>query len=251
MATTEQIFEFNASKGIDNIKNLRKEIKDLKSSLEQLEIGSEEYEKTSEKLWEKQSRLTDVMKESKRPLEDAAGSYNALNKELVELRKTYRALSEEQRNSDFGTDILLQIQSLDAKLKASDATMGQYFRNVGNYSNSIVDAFKQMGFASTSLDGPLKKVGVKDSYIAGNKYVEHAFAGISVAVCALLVQAVLKMGKSGVKDIFTAVVAVVSFVLTFVFDLSPIIIVILAGIAAVIFKAITEKKTQSSEKEEK
>lgn len=160
MATTEQIFEFNASKGIDNIKNLRKEIKDLKSSLEQLEIGSEEYEKTSEKLWEKQSRLTDVMKESKRPLEDAAGSYNALNKELVELRKTYRALSEEQRNSDFGTDILLQIQSLDAKLKASDAQMGQYFRNVGNYTNSIVDAFKQMGFASTSLDGPLKKVGV-------------------------------------------------------------------------------------------
>lgn len=87
--------------------------------------------------------------------------------------------------------------------------------------------------------------------VAGNKYVEHAFAGISVAVCALLVQAVLKMAKSGIKDIFTAVVAGISFVLAFVFDLSPIVIVILAGVAAVIFKAITEKKTQSSEKEEK
>ena len=87
--------------------------------------------------------------------------------------------------------------------------------------------------------------------VAGNKYVEHAFAGISVAVCALLVQAVLKMAKSGIKDVFTAIVAVVSFVLAFVLDLSPIIIVVLAGIAAVIFKAITEKKTQSSEKEDK
>ena len=87
--------------------------------------------------------------------------------------------------------------------------------------------------------------------VAGNKYVEQAFAGISVAVCALLVQAVLKMAKSGVKDIFTAIVAVISFVLMFVLDLSPIIIVILAGVAAVIFKAITEKNTTASGKEEK
>lgn len=87
--------------------------------------------------------------------------------------------------------------------------------------------------------------------VAGNKYVERAFAGISVAVCALLVQAVLKLAKSGIKDIFTAVVAVVSFILMFVLDLSPILIVIIAGVAAVIFKAITENKTQSSEKEEK
>lgn len=87
--------------------------------------------------------------------------------------------------------------------------------------------------------------------VAGNKYVEQAFAGISVAVCALLVQAVLKMAKSGVKDIFTAIVAVVSFILMFLLDLSPIIIVILAGVAAVIFKALTEKSTCKSGKEEK
>ena len=87
--------------------------------------------------------------------------------------------------------------------------------------------------------------------VSGNKYVEQAFAGISVAVCALLVQAVLKMAKSGVKDIFTAIVAVVSFILMFLLDLSPIIIVILAGVAAVIFKALTEKSTCKSGKEEK
>lgn len=83
--------------------------------------------------------------------------------------------------------------------------------------------------------------------VAGNKYVEHAFAGISVAVCALLIQAVLKIAKSGVKDIFTAIVAVASFILMLVFDVSPIIIVIISGVAAVIFKAITEKISQKKE----
>ena len=77
--------------------------------------------------------------------------------------------------------------------------------------------------------------------LAGNSIVENAFAGISVAVSALIVQAVIKMTKSGIKDIFTAVVAVCSFVLTFVLGLSPVISVLLAGVSAVIFKAVTEK----------
>lgn len=92
--------------------------------------------------------------------------------------------------------------------------------------------------------------GLIDAF-SDNLYVKHAFAGISVAVCALLVQAVLKMAKSGVKDVFTAVVAVISFILSVVLGLSPIIIVVLAGIAACIFRGATEKKAASGEKEEK
>ncbi len=83
--------------------------------------------------------------------------------------------------------------------------------------------------------------GIIDA-VSDNMYVQHAFAGISVAVCALLVQAVLKLTKSGVKDVFTGIVAVVSFILSVVLGLSPIIIVILAGIASCVFKAISEKK---------
>lgn len=83
--------------------------------------------------------------------------------------------------------------------------------------------------------------GIIDA-VSDNVYVQHAFAGISVAVCALLVQAVLKLTKSGVKDVFTAIVAVVSFIISVVLGLSPIIIVILAGVASCVFKAISEKK---------
>ncbi len=84
--------------------------------------------------------------------------------------------------------------------------------------------------------------------IAGNKIVEHAFAGISIAVCSLIVQAVIKLVKSGIKDIFTGIVAAVAFVLTYFLDLSPIIVVLLAGISGVVFKAIAEKKNKEDKK---
>ena len=86
--------------------------------------------------------------------------------------------------------------------------------------------------------------GVIDIF-SDNVYVKRAFAGISVAVCALLVQAVTKLVKSSVKDVFTGIVAIISFLAMFFFDISPIIIVIAAGIAACVYKAVcTSKEVQ-------
>ncbi len=80
--------------------------------------------------------------------------------------------------------------------------------------------------------------------IAGNAIVKHAFAGISVAVCALIIQAVIKMSKTGIKDIFTVVVALASFALSFFFEVSPIIIILSSGVIGVVFKAIIDKKNK-------
>ncbi len=86
------------------------------------------------------------------------------------------------------------------------------------------------------------------NFFAGNEIIQHAFAGISVAICALIIQAVLKLSKSGIKDIFTCIVAAISFLLIFFVDfISPIMVIIAAAVAGVIFKAFTEKK----EKEDK
>lgn len=81
--------------------------------------------------------------------------------------------------------------------------------------------------------------------VSDNEYVNHAFAGVAVAVCALLLQAIMKLSTSGVKDIFTFIIAVLAFGLSLFLKLSPIIIVIISGVAAVIYKAITEKKRQA------
>lgn len=81
------------------------------------------------------------------------------------------------------------------------------------------------------------------SFFAGSEIIDHAFAGISVAVCALIIQAILKLSKSGIKDVFTAIVALISFLLIFFVDfVSPIMVIIAAAVAGVIFKAITDKK---------
>lgn len=78
--------------------------------------------------------------------------------------------------------------------------------------------------------------------LAGNTIVENAFAGVSVAVCALLAQALLKLSKAGIKDVFTGACAIVAFVLAFVVKVSPILIILCAAIAGIVYKAIAEKR---------
>lgn len=77
------------------------------------------------------------------------------------------------------------------------------------------------------------------SVIYENPIVQHAFAGIGVAVCAILVQAILKIGKAGLSDWFTWAVAAVAFILSMFFDVSTILIVIIAGACALVYKAVT------------
>lgn len=79
--------------------------------------------------------------------------------------------------------------------------------------------------------------------VAGHPIVEHAFAGISVAVCALIVQAIFKLSKSGIKDLMTVIIAVVAFWLS-IFKVSPIIIIVLAGVIGVTVKLLLDKKNK-------
>lgn len=78
--------------------------------------------------------------------------------------------------------------------------------------------------------------------IYDNPIVQSAFEGIGVAVCAILVQAVFKLGKSGIKDGFSITVAVMSLLFSLFFGISPITVVVLAGAAGIIYKSYTEKR---------
>lgn len=65
----------------------------------------------------------------------AATSMDALSQSLGRMRATYRALTESERTSPFGKELLVSIQQADAKIKELDATIGNHQRNVGNYAN--------------------------------------------------------------------------------------------------------------------
>lgn len=78
-------------------------------------------------------------------------------------------------------------------------------------------------------------------YIFEYEIVKSAFAGISVAVCALLTQALWKLAKSGIKDAYTAIVAILSAVASVFFKLSPIFIVVVTAIVTIAYKIISDK----------
>ena len=61
---------------------------------------------------------------------------------------------------------------------------------------------------------------------ADNIYVAHALAGIRVAVAALVVDAVIKLWKKGVKDLLGILLFILVFVLSVAFSLSPIWVVL-------------------------
>ena len=150
----KQIFEVDTS--VDNLKTLREEIRLLKKELENLAIGSKEYETVSDQLWAKQSRLNEVIKDTKRPVEDAEGSFNSWLKKLKELKDEWKATGDEMERGK----LTVQINEVKAKINEANESIGNFQHNVGNYTNSIIDAFQKMGISVTSLTAPLKKVGV-------------------------------------------------------------------------------------------
>ncbi len=75
--------------------------------------------------------------------------------------------------------------------------------------------------------------------------VQHAFAGIRIAVCALIASAVIKLAKSNVKSLVQIIIAVAAFVIIAVFGASPVVVVIGSAVAGLVlgrFGLIGKKK---------
>ena len=68
--------------------------------------------------------------------------------------------------------------------------------------------------------------------------VQHAFAGIRIAVCALVLQSVWKMAKKGVVDVPTSVILLVTFAAVAFFGVSPVVMVVIAAAAGIIIGMI-------------
>lgn len=83
--------------------------------------------------------------------------------------------------------------------------------------------------------------------IAGNEIANNAFAGISVAVCALVIQAILKLIKSGIKDALTLGITLGAFAASFFLDVSPIIVIITSAVVGVTAKRFFDKASAKKE----
>lgn len=72
--------------------------------------------------------------------------------------------------------------------------------------------------------------------------VQHAFAGIRIAVCALIVSATVKLGKSNVKKLSHIILAVAAFIVVAVFGASPVIVVFGAAAAGLLLGRFGKKE---------
>ena len=68
--------------------------------------------------------------------------------------------------------------------------------------------------------------------------VQHALNGIRVAVCMLMINAVLKLGKGNIKNKIGFLIFAVALIFAMFTKVSTVLLVIGAGIAGVIFSRI-------------
>lgn len=98
-----------------------------------------------------------------------------------------------------------------------------------------------LGVALPSLVIITALAGVIDRF-SDLVWVQHAFAGIRACVCVLIFNAVIKLGKSAIKDkwgviIFLAVLACALFT-----NLSPVILVLAAAAAGILLQSLRGRK---------
>lgn len=188
----------------DSIAGMREEIKQFRKVMNEAKVGTAEFEAASQSLEKAQDELRNVIKLGTKSVEDADDSYNTLTRTMAQLKEQWRAATDEAKRNDLGK----QIAGINQRLKDMDASVGDYFRNVGDYRNQIVGAFKdstdaldhflpgigQVGTAmydivnaAVSLSGilPVAIKGVK-GFVASLKGIKAAIAATGVGVFVVL-----------------------------------------------------------------
>lgn len=157
-------------KDINSLKELREEIKRLQDSIAAVDPETEEFRDTTVKLAAAQEQLTSVTRAGKDANVAATDSIVGMEKEYKNLYNTYKMLTEEQRNSDFGREMASQLETLSQKLNETKQGVGNFKDNIGHYSESIIDAFGKMGISLGGLQKPL--VGLVGAFGSGEKSIK-------------------------------------------------------------------------------
>lgn len=196
------ILKVGTDEAVQSVADLRDNVKQLKEALKEAEkqSGSEEgwkeYQETLEALKINQAALKDAMYATQGTFEDltasatgASTSYNSLVNKMAELKRQFRATTDEVERAKLGTRINL----LNSELKRLDELQGNFQRNVGNYQS----AFKGLG---DHIDAFRKGLGAATGGLRGMKDGAEALAkSPAIATFTILVSLVMKLADA-VKD---------------------------------------------------
>lgn len=210
MATEfKPIINVNTGNSIQTLKELKDYIKQLNDVLVRTEKGTDHYQTTVTELTEAQGKLKEVMTATKSEVEAQEGSYNALVKQMAELKKEYKSVT-----SDFERATLApQIKAINDQLKDMDEATGNFQRNVGNYTASIEEAANQVLSNLGGISPQLGKVGneiksfipmiktLNTTAISGLKGIKKAIAATGIGLLVIAVGELIAHWKDFLKII--------------------------------------------------
>ena len=121
----------------------------------------------------------------------ASTSFEQQAQRLGQLRTAYRKLNEEQRNNEeVGGSLLKSIKVLDKQVKENDASIGNFQRNVGNYTGGIKKAAEQTGL----FDGILRKVAQAQGIFAASQTAISVATGKTTGALKIFRLALISTG---------------------------------------------------------
>lgn len=143
---------------IDGIVNYKKQIQELKDAEKAMRdeveagiISEEEYQRAVAANKIQMKEYSDAIRVLEKEVrnnihaqEEQEGSLKALRAELSNLNAEYDRLGRAERESAQGRELLDKINAVTNELKAAEEATQRYYRNVGNYENSIASAFGKL-----------------------------------------------------------------------------------------------------------
>tara|TARA_R110000824_G_scaffold210968_1_gene396854 strand:+ start:1179 stop:3638 length:2460 start_codon:yes stop_codon:yes gene_type:complete len=152
--------------GIETVTQYTKAIKDNQVEVERLKRKNEELKSIGKEnssqyiknasdirvLGKQQSENKRVVDQMNRANQANTGSITEQRARISQLKTQYINLSKAEReNTKVGGALQKEIHKVNEELKVQEKEIGVTSRNVGNYSDSIVDATSNMGFLGTGL----------------------------------------------------------------------------------------------------
>lgn len=181
MATKEETRILNIKvdykEAIDGIVGYKKQIQELKDEEREMkqavDDGTMSYEEYAREVAANKIQMKEysdairvLEKEVRNNIhaqEEQEGSLKGLRAELSNLTAEYDALGRAEREGAAGRDLQDKINAVTNELKEAEEATQRYYRNVGNYENSIKDAFeglrKQLQGATEEYERLVKTEG--------------------------------------------------------------------------------------------
>ncbi|QHC84983.1 hypothetical protein AS589_09465 [Empedobacter brevis] len=221
----------------NNIKaneRLKNELEFVRSEMKKSYSSKVEFIKEEFKLKQAISDNNIIIRQQVKELQAAEGSSTRFSIKLGLMKKAYRELNQEDKLSEFGINFKAEIDDFDAQMKRADASIGNFQRNVGNYSSSFVDSFGNMRNAWVNLfSGDI--TGAIDSFVNGLEQIKEVASAEPLTKMAegadILNTSTNKTAKSGLAALTSGLKSATAQAIAFIATPLGAAIAVLAGLA--------------------